>query len=97
MSEDQRDEVVDKVKGSLAVMVDTVEDWIPDSFRGDTYGEAIKIELIFAMADVYSAVELKRESSTHRLREASADIQSLVDDLEDEYDPDDPKRPPGAQ
>lgn len=86
MSQDQKDAAVDKVKGSLAVMVDTVEDWIPDAFRGDSYGEAIKIELVFAMADVYSAVELKRESSSMRLKEANADIQSLVQAIEEEED-----------
>ena len=84
MTQDQKDAVVEKVKGSLAVMVDTVEDWIPDAFRGDSYGEAIKIELLFAMADVYSAVELKRESSSHRLNEAFADIQSIVENMDDD-------------
>lgn len=97
MTQDQKDTVVEKVKGSLAVMVDTVEEWIPDAFRGDTYGETIRIELLFAMADVYSAVELKRESSTHRLSEAFADIQSIVESMDDDFDPSDPKRPPGAQ
>ena len=97
MTQEQKDVVVEKVKGSLAVMVDTVEEWIPDAFRGDTYGEAIKIELMFAMADVYSAVELKRESSSHRLNEAFEDIKSIVESLDDGHDPNDPKRPPGAQ
>ena len=88
MSQDQKDAVIEKVKGSLAVMVDTVEEWIPDAFRGDTYGEAIKIELTFAMADVYSAVELKRESSTHRLREASEDMKNIVNSLDNKSDGD---------
>lgn len=84
LTEDQREEILEKVRGSLAVMLDRVDEWVPDSFTGTEIGESLTIELVLIMAGIDSAVSNLRESSSHQVDRAMEEVKRILKDLEDD-------------
>lgn len=86
LSPEERDIIIGKVHGALAVMLDRVDEWIPDAFVGDQPGESLDIKLTLVMADVDSSVAKVRESSTTRFNEVTEQLKESLADLENEDD-----------
>ena len=82
MTNEEREAIVKKVAGSLYVMADTVENWIPDSFTGERSGDALKIELTLAMAEIDTAVSRNREASLKSLSDARDVINQMIEDMD---------------
>lgn len=84
LSDDQRYELVNKIHGTLAVMLDRIEDWLPDSFTGEEVGECLNIELKLVMADIDSSISDTIESSTTRMKKISQEMEKELLELEEE-------------
>lgn len=82
LSEEERLVLIEKVRGSLAVMLDRVEEWLPDSFRGDHAGETLKIELNLIMADVDTSVATLINTSSTRFKESMSQLEFELEELE---------------
>lgn len=80
MTEEERDAILSKVRDSLAVMLDRVDEWVPESFTGVEVGEAINIELTLLMADVDSAVATTVQSSSMKLNESLSEFSKVIED-----------------
>jgi hypothetical protein len=80
---EQRAALAEKVRGSLAVMVDKVDEWLPDAFVGDLVGETIRIELQLVLADIDSAVAKQRHSSSYNLNKMAAKVEAMLEEMDE--------------
>lgn len=86
LSDDQRTEIKEKIRGTLAVMLDRVDEWLPDSFSGDAVGESLDIQIKLVMADIDSSVAKTIETSSMKMNEATDKLSEVLEDLENEDD-----------
>jgi hypothetical protein len=82
MSSDHRKALAERVKRATAVMYDTVDDWLPDGINLSDDGTCISIEFNLVLAKIDIDVENKNRATTFKLLEVKREIESLLQDEE---------------
>lgn len=81
MTPDERELLKREVIQSLSVMIDRIDEWLPESLDGKQQNEILEISLGFLYSDVSSAVTKERGASSYALGEATRQLQDRLADL----------------
>ena len=81
MTPDEREVLKREVIQSLSVMIDRVDEWLPEALDGRQQNEILNVSLGFLYSDVSSAVTKERGASSYALGEATRQLQDRLADL----------------
>jgi hypothetical protein len=78
MTEEQTSVLVERLKRAIAIMYDTVDDWVPDALSINDDGSCIKIDFNLVLTNIDIDVENKHKATTFKLREMRKEIEDLI-------------------
>jgi len=81
MTVDEQDILKREVAHSLSVMIDRMDEWLPEALDGHQQNELLQVTLGFLYSDVSSAVTKERGASSLALSEANEELQNRLAEM----------------
>lgn len=83
MSNEKREAIIKKLKRSMAVMHDNIDEWIPDSLRMEANGDTLRVELNFLAADLEVEMDLLSSKTSFEIEEAVRRTEEAMREMEE--------------
>lgn len=89
MSYEDKQVLVERIKNSLEVLYDNVEEWLPDAFKEFEPGNRIVVEMSMQVIDHEKTIKRKSAELSLKVRDARRELKKLIEEEalnEDKHD-----------
>lgn len=82
MEQDERDALTAKVRRSIAVMHDQVEQWLPDGIEINKTGDSIRVEFTFLMAEIEAEAHVLNQATRFEIEETVKNTKKTLAEID---------------
>lgn len=78
MTDDEREAVIKRVRRSMEIMYDNVEEWLPDSFSLDDVGATLTVKFHLILTNIKKDTADEQRVTSYRLKEAAESLLNML-------------------